>query len=137
MEVPANDSNNIDESPVKADPLIYERETITPVTAEPSYDNSPTNTTETVELTEEDISATSTIEESHELFVGDLSFFCREEHLLDLFSTFGTIVDARVRRSDNKGHSLMYGFVKMENLSDAERAAEALNDRLYMGRSLR
>ncbi len=72
-----------------------------------------------------------------ELFVGDLSFFCVESHLLELFRPFGTIVDARVRRSDNKGHSLMYGFVKMENLTEAENAARALNDRLYMGRTLR
>ena len=72
-----------------------------------------------------------------ELFVGDLSFFCAEDNLLDLFRPFGLVTNVRVRRSENGGHSLMYGFVTMRNLTDAESAAQALNGMLYMGRSLR
>ncbi len=72
-----------------------------------------------------------------ELFIGDLSYFCTEEQIAALFSTYGTVAETRIRRSDRGGHSLMYGFVKMTSLQDAETAANALNDQLYMGRRLR
>jgi RNA recognition motif-containing protein len=118
-------------------------------TAEVSTDNSPILSSSTAAdyieepITEELSNGEKKEEEAKEespkieLFVGDLSFFCQEQNLLELFEPFGHIVEARVRRSDNKGHSLMYGFVKMSNLAEAEKAAQALNDKLFMGRSLR
>ena len=39
----------------------------------------------------------------NELFVGDLSYFCGEEQLYDLFGQFGGILDVRIKRSDAKG----------------------------------
>lgn len=72
-----------------------------------------------------------------ELFVGDLSYFCTEEKLRALFSEYGTVAEARVRRGERNGHSLMHGFVKMTSLRDANRSAEALDDAMYMGRRLR
>ena len=72
-----------------------------------------------------------------ELFVGDLSYFCTEEQLRSLFSEYGTVAEARIRRGERNGHSLMHGFVKMTSLGDANRCAEALDDAMYMGRRLR
>jgi RNA recognition motif-containing protein len=72
-----------------------------------------------------------------EVFVGDLSFFCREYHLYQLFSKFGRVAGARIRRSESNHQSLMYGFVKMTNAEQARVAASALEDKLFMGRTMR
>ncbi len=72
-----------------------------------------------------------------ELFVGDLSFFCNEHHLVELFSPFGKIIETVISRSDTGGHSLLHGFIKMANMKDAETAADKLNDQQFMGRMLR
>lgn len=73
----------------------------------------------------------------HELFVGDLSYFCEEHHLFDLFKGFGVVTETRVKRNDRGGRTLMYGFVTMATLSDAEHAAAKLAGRLFMGRAMR
>lgn len=73
-----------------------------------------------------------------ELFVGDLSFFCRGQHLEELFSHFGTVLSARVQLSEKKSrHSLMYGFVKMETGEQAKLAIAELNGKMFMGRTMR
>lgn len=74
---------------------------------------------------------------SVELFVGDLSFFCVEEDLVPLFAPYGRVLDAVVCRSDTRGHSLLYGFVKMSDRESANKAATALNQMSFMGRTLR
>lgn len=73
----------------------------------------------------------------NELFVGDLSFFCTEQHLQELFSTYGPVSEARIKRSDRGNRTLMYGFVRMEELKHALQAAAELNGKLYMGRAMR
>lgn len=72
-----------------------------------------------------------------ELFIGDLSFFCSERNLVELFSPYGKILEAVISRSDNGGHSLLHGFIKMSNSEEAEIAAAKLNDSPFMGRTLR
>ena len=72
-----------------------------------------------------------------EIFVGDLSFFCHEHHLLELFTVHGPVVECRVKRSDRGNRTLMYGFVRMYDLKDAQQAVAALHGKLYMGRALR
>ncbi len=73
----------------------------------------------------------------NELFVGDLSFFCQEYHLEQLFSQYGPVVEARVKRSDRGGRTLMYGFVRMADLNHAIQAAAETNGKLHMGRVMR
>ncbi len=73
----------------------------------------------------------------NELFVGDLSFFCREHHLVELFSSCGPVVDARIKRSEAKGKTLMYGFVRMDTLKGALTAAKELNGVVFMGRTMK
>ena len=72
-----------------------------------------------------------------EIFVGDLSYFCQEHHLFDLFSIYGPVTEARVKRSDRGNRTLMYGFVRMKELKDAQEAVAALQGKLYMGRAMR
>ena len=73
----------------------------------------------------------------NEVFVGDLSFFCQELHLLELFSNYGPVTDVRVKRSDRGNRTLMYGFVRMAELDHAAKAAAELHGKLYMGRKMR
>jgi RNA recognition motif-containing protein len=72
-----------------------------------------------------------------EIFVGDLSYFCSEQDLLALFSPFGKVIGARVRRSESTNQSLMYGFVKMEDAEQARNTVQHLENTLFLGRILR
>ena len=74
---------------------------------------------------------------AREIFVGDLSFFCRDHHLVDLFSRFGPVERARIRLGENKRHSLMFGFIRMKFPEHAALASQELNNYLFMGRTMR
>ncbi len=74
----------------------------------------------------------------HELFVGNLSFFCEENHLLELFSPFGRVDSHRVVRNggQRRSRSLLYGFVCMSTRKESLQAIDALNGMMFMGRAL-
>jgi RNA recognition motif-containing protein len=78
----------------------------------------------------------SAIDSSRTLFVGDLSYFCTEENLFALFSTFGSILTVRIRRGIS-GESLMHGFVALESPEAANAALAALDGVEFMGRNIR
>lgn len=69
------------------------------------------------------------------IFAGDLSFFCTEENLESLFSSFGVVRSAIIRRGKG-GENLQYGFVQMEE-SEARKAVAQLKGQKFMGRKLR
>jgi RNA recognition motif-containing protein len=71
------------------------------------------------------------------LFVGDLSFFCAEKDLRDLFSNYGTVQRIEIKRGKATGDSLMHGFVEMDSPASVERALNALHGTKFMGRNLR
>jgi len=73
---------------------------------------------------------------SRTLFVGDLSYFCKDEHLIELFGPFGPVIKAHVRRGAT-GDSLMHGFVAVESPDCAQLAIERLNGYEFMGRNIR
>lgn len=76
-------------------------------------------------------------EVEREIFVGDLSFFCKEYDLHTLFSQYGKVVGTRIRRSESTNQSLMYGFVKMDTAEQAKVAVQNLENKMFMGRILR
>ncbi len=76
-------------------------------------------------------------EVEREVFVGDLSFFCKEFDLHTLFSQYGKVIGTRIRRSESTNQSLMYGFVKMETAEQAKAATLALENKMFMGRIMR
>lgn len=84
-------------------------------------------------------SSTDQLENSSErtLFVGDLSYFCEESHLKELFSKYGEVLNLEIKRGKSTGESLMHGFVEMNNISSAESAMVDLNETLFMGRRIR
>jgi RNA recognition motif-containing protein len=83
------------------------------------------------------VGTTATVKHPYELFVGDLSFFCEEKDLLDLFTRFGSVDNCRIVRNDSKNRSLMFGFVCMSTLEEAVAATNALNNFMYMGRAMK
>lgn len=72
-----------------------------------------------------------------ELFVGDLSYFCREQHIQQLFSSIGRVISVRIRRSDRRGHSLMHGFAKMASVEDAQRVVATFDGYMFLGRKMK
>jgi RNA recognition motif-containing protein len=71
------------------------------------------------------------------VFVGNLSYFCEDHHLHELFSEYGQVENARVMRSDDNTRSLMFGFVTMHNANQAKEMERIFNGHMFMGRKLR
>jgi hypothetical protein len=91
------------------------------------------------------------------LFVGDISVYCIEDDLLDLFRRFGTILAASFKRTANKNASnmttintmyggasanivqgnLRYGFIRYQTTEEAQQAMKELNGFILKGRALR
>ena len=72
------------------------------------------------------------------LFIGDLSLFCTESNLKELFEKFGPVEAILLKRSNDNDHtSLSYGFVKFINKNDAAKALNEVNGIMFLGRQLR
>lgn len=70
------------------------------------------------------------------LFVGNLPFSATEEVLFDTFSQCGTVASSKIITDRDTGRSKGFGFVEMENDSDAQTAIDQLNGAMYDGRKL-
>jgi RNA recognition motif-containing protein len=73
----------------------------------------------------------------NEIYVGNLSFFCSEDHLTELFSQYGGVKSCRIICGRSRKRSLSFGFVEMPTLQHANEAVAALDGHLFMGRNLR
>lgn len=76
---------------------------------------------------------------SSSVFVGDLSYFCQEVDLYQLFRPFGEILRVTVvRGKDGKTtkKTCYYGFVDFCNPSSAQSAIEAMQGKMFLGRNL-
>jgi RNA recognition motif-containing protein len=86
--------------------------------------------------------------------VGNLSYFCEEQHLYDLFSNIiatcemhttedppqlmSHVSAVRIIYSDGQPQrSLMFGFVTTHNINDATYAAQKLQGSMFMGRKIK
>ena len=74
---------------------------------------------------------------NNSLFIGDLSKFCTEAELENLFTGFGQILDVKIKRNNNTGKTLSYGFVTFANEEIANNAMKSLDGTLFCGRKLR
>lgn len=72
---------------------------------------------------------------SRTVFVGDLSYFTNEVHLMQYMSTVGNVASVQILRG-SCGESLLHGFVKYENDHGAVRAVQQLHNVKFMGRRL-
>jgi RNA recognition motif-containing protein len=74
------------------------------------------------------------------LFLGDLSVYCKERDIFELFQNFGQVESVQIKKSEDgsvpKPH-LCYGFVKFNRRECAEMALCAVNGKLFLGRPIR
>jgi len=70
------------------------------------------------------------------IFVGNLSWDVTDKDLMDTFAAYGTVSEATALKDRDTGKSRGFGFVTMENDSEARAAIDALNGKELMGRPL-
>ncbi|KAJ2906764.1 hypothetical protein MKZ38_010755 [Zalerion maritima] len=71
------------------------------------------------------------------IFVGDLSNEVNDEILLQAFSAFGTVSEARVMWDMKTGRSRGYGFVAFRDRPDAEKALSSMDGEWLGSRAIR
>jgi len=70
------------------------------------------------------------------IYVGNLSWGCTNDDLMQLFSQHGTVARAQVILDRETGRSRGFGFVEMANPDEAAAAVQALNNSDFQGRPL-
>lgn len=70
------------------------------------------------------------------VFVGNLSFFCTTEDLIELFQAHVPIKSAAIVKTKS-GLPSYYGFVYLENDDDASKVVEIFNGKKFMGRKMK
>ncbi len=78
----------------------------------------------------------STPEECRSLFVGDLSCFCTENDLAQLFKSFGVIKEIRLMRHKETNACLGYAFIIFNDQKSVFKAKE-LDGNLFLGRHIK
>lgn len=73
---------------------------------------------------------------SKKLFVGSLPWAVNDESLKQAFTAYGKVISATVVVDRRSGRSKGFGFVEMENDSEAKAAIEALNGSELNGRNI-
>ena len=73
---------------------------------------------------------------STKLYVGNLPWTFNNNQLLDIFKPHGNVISAKVVTDKESGRSRGFGFVEMENDSDANTAIKSLNGSELNGRKL-
>ncbi|KAJ2885388.1 transformer 2 beta [Coemansia aciculifera] len=66
-----------------------------------------------------------------------MSKFTNEDALRDVFGAYGPVTKVQIIRDQHMGHSRGYAFINMANMSDAQKAREALNDTVLHDRRVR
>ncbi len=72
-----------------------------------------------------------------EIYVGNLPWSFKDQDLADAFSEFGTVDRASVITERPSGRSKGFGFVTMNEASEAQNAIEAMNGKDVEGRPLK
>ena len=72
-----------------------------------------------------------------EIYVGNLPWSVKDQDLADAFSEFGTVDRASVITERPSGRSKGFGFVTMNEASEAQNAIEAMNGKEMEGRPLK
>lgn len=73
---------------------------------------------------------------STKLFVGSLPWSVNDEKLKETFEKHGTVISAKIITDRDTRKSRGFGFVEMENSTDASKAIKALNDSEIDGRNI-
>ncbi len=73
---------------------------------------------------------------STKLFVGSLPWSVNDKTLQQTFEAHGTVISAKIITDRETGRSRGFGFVEMENPTDAEKAIKSLNNSELDGRNI-
>jgi RNA recognition motif-containing protein len=71
------------------------------------------------------------------IFVGNLDFSATEEQLRSLFESYGSVETVTIVKNCDTGEARGFGFVEMNQDSEAQAAIAALNGTLLKARALR
>ena len=74
---------------------------------------------------------------SKKIYVGNLSFNTDDTQLNTIFSPFGAVSSARVIKDKYTDRSRGFGFVEMDNVTEADKAIAELNGKSVEGRTLK
>jgi RNA recognition motif-containing protein len=61
------------------------------------------------------------------IYVGNLAYNVTEDDLKAVFSSFGEVSSVNIVKEKPSGQSKGFGFVEMQNNSEADKAIKALN----------
>lgn len=70
------------------------------------------------------------------LYVGNLSWNMSEDDLRNLFEQYGTVTSIKIVKDRETGRSKGFGFVEMENDTEAQNALSSLYDKEVLGRKI-
>jgi len=71
------------------------------------------------------------------IYVGNLSFEVTEDNLRSAFEDFGSVDSVRLITDKYTGRSKGFAFVEMTDDSEAKTAMSELNDKEFMGRTIK
>ncbi len=71
------------------------------------------------------------------IYVGNLPYSLTDDELREAFAAFGEVKSAKVIMDRETGRSKGFGFVEMDDTSQAEEAVRVLNGHDLKGRPLR
>lgn len=71
-----------------------------------------------------------------DIYIGNLNKNLDENSLVTLFGVFGTVISATVVKDKETGNSKGFGFVKMHNAIEAQRAIDEMHGRTVAGQDL-
>ncbi len=71
------------------------------------------------------------------IYVGNLSYGVNDDNLREVFEAYGEVSSAKVITDKYSGRSKGFGFVEMDNDSEAQAAIEQLDGAEIDGRSVK
>ena len=71
------------------------------------------------------------------IYVGNLSFEVTEDNLRSAFEDFGTVDSVKIITDRYTGRSKGFAFVEMTDNDEAKAAMSELNDKEFMGRTIK
>ena len=71
------------------------------------------------------------------LYVGNLAYGVTKQELENIFSEYGSVSEAILIEDRDTGRSKGFGFVEMENSSEADNAVKELDGKAVQGRNIK
>ncbi len=72
-----------------------------------------------------------------QIYVGNMSYGTTEEGLMSLFAQYGEVESVKIITDRETGRAKGFGFVAMNDDSEAQKAIDELNEKEFEGRTLR